>query len=291
MGDSSSPPSPDNAGLRRINLPITHTGLLFQGPLVSVYYHRQPPFVSRNQSHIQTKVVVTFDLAAGAIRRLIGNTWQSERISGRGIYLFPPNLVHELQWECEGDLVEIYYEEKFFFELPSDNVAGVFSREKLSEAANDPVVWDFALAICLWCADQAPPGSVVTDIGALIGKRLVLHHNEPRTTKRGPRLTADQRRRLDEFIQANVGKKISVPQMARTVAMSISHFVVLCRNTTGRTPKDYLRECRLWKAHAMVRSGNYRRHEVAHACGFYDASHLNREFKKFFKHPPAPLAN
>jgi AraC-like DNA-binding protein len=40
----------------------------------------------------------------------------------------------------------------------------------------------------------------------------------------------------------------------------------------------------------MARSGNYRRQEIAHACGFYDGSHLNREFKRFFKHPLGPLA-
>ncbi len=291
MGDFSSRPSPDDPELRRLNLPNSHAGLLFQGPLVSVYYHRQPPFTSRNQSHAQAKVVIAFDLAVGAIRRFVGDTWQSERISGRGLYLFAPGLLHEVQWEHEADLVEIYYESKFFRELPSESVAGMLSRERLSEAADDPVVWDFALAICSWCADQAPAASVVTDIGALIGKRLVLRHSEPRVARKGPRLTSDQRRRLDEFIQMNIAKKISVPQIARAVSMSVSHFVVLCRNTTARAPTEYLRECRLWKAHAMARTGNYRRHEIAHACGFYDASHLNREFKKFFKHPLAPLAN
>jgi len=52
---------------------------------------------------------------------------------------------------------------------------------------------------------------------------------------------------------------------------------------------EYVRECRLWKAHAMVRTGCYRRREIARVCGFYDGSHLNREFKKIFLHPLAPL--
>ncbi|HWA08314.1 MAG TPA: AraC family transcriptional regulator [Opitutaceae bacterium] len=197
---------------------------------------------------------------------------------------------HEVRWERETDLIEIYYEPGFFREWSPERVAALLGSETLPEAADDPVVWNFALAICSWCAEQAPSASIITEIGGLMGKRLVSRHGESRARRKGPRLTDDQRRRLDAYIQTNIAKRISVPDLAQAVSMSVSHFVVLCRDTTGRTPTDYLRESRLWKAHAMMRTGSHRRSEIARACGFYDSSHLNREFKRFFKHPPGPLA-
>jgi len=77
---------------------------------------------------------------------------------------------------------------------------------------------------------------------------------------------------MDGFIQLNLAKHFSVPQLARIVALSVPHFATLCRNTTGKPPMEYVRECRLWKAHAMVRTGCYRRREIARVCGFYDGS-------------------
>ena len=150
-------------------------------------------------------------------------------------------------------------------------------RGTLSAALDDPVR----------CGGGKPTASVITEIGALIGKRLFLRNSESGVAARGPKLAPELRQRLDKYIQANIAKRLDVPQLAKVVSLSLSHFTALCRKTTGKTPTDYVRECRLWKARAMARSGNYRCREIARACGFYYGSHLNREFKRFFKHPIA----
>ena len=127
-------------------------------------------------------------------------------------------------------------------------------------------------AISQWSRDDQTASTAITDIGALIGKRLFLCRAESRAAKSGPRFSPEQRRRMDGFIQLNLAKHFSVPQLARIVALSVPHFATLCRNTTGKPPMEYVRECRLWKAHAMVRTGCYRRREIARVCGFYDGS-------------------
>jgi len=222
-----------------------------------VYFHRQPPFVSGEQSYAQTKALVTFDSAAGTLREFVNGAWRNERIAGRGFSHLPAGVPHEVRWESEADVIEIYYEPAFLRELPPENVTSVLARDALPAAADDPVIWDLALAICLWCADGMPASTIITDLGLLIGKRLFLRHGEPRATKTGPRFTTEQRRRLDDHIRTNIAKPIRVPQLAKAVSVSVSHFNVLCRNTTGKSAMDYLREWRLWKAHAMAQRSHF----------------------------------
>lgn len=285
MADTNSRSSPDDPAPGRLQLPVSHTGLLFRGPVASVYYHRQPPYISKNEHYTQAKVVLTFDSASGVVHRRSSDAWQVEQIAGRGVFWFSPNVKHAVRWECEAELIEIYYESQFLRDLSGGNATPAPERDTLSAAIDDPVIWDLTLAICGWCGDGKPTASVITEIGALIGKRLFLRGIESHATASGPRLAPELRRRLDEYIQANIAKRLNVPQLAKVVALSVSHFTALCRNTTGKPPTDYVRECRLWKARAMARTGNYRCREIARACGFYDGSHLNREFKKIFKHP------
>lgn len=289
MADSSARPSPDNSTPRRLELPSTHAGRLFRGPLASVYYHRQPPFRSGELTYSQAKVIITFECSVGGLYRAINGTRREEPLKGRRFVFLLPNTPHEIRWEREAELIEIYYEPAFLAELPSKNVAAILAHESHPRIAGDPVIWDLALAICQWCADGLPAETIINDIGLLIGRRLFSRHSETREKRRGQKFTSEQRGKLDAHIQEGMAKRLTVAQLAKAVSLSVPHFATLCRNTTGKPPMDYVRECRLWKAHAMARTGDYRRKEIARACGFYDGSHLNREFKKFFKHPLALL--
>ncbi len=279
----------DASALKELNLPPVYNGDLFRSPLVSVYYHRQPAFSYLGQRYNQFKSVLSFEPASGIIGRKVAGAWSEERFVGRGVHCIPPGIEHDMQWEREAEFIEVYFESDFLLSLPPEKVAAVLARPSLPEAANDPVIWDLAVAICLWCADAQPEPSIISDIGVLIGKRLFHNHAEARDGTVGPRLSHEQRRKLEEFIQVNIANPFSVRDLARVVALSAPHLTTLCRNTTGKPPMEYVRECRLRKAHAMARSGKYRRGEIARHCGFYDGSHLNREFKKFFKHPVVSL--
>ncbi|HVZ18352.1 MAG TPA: hypothetical protein VG897_14625, partial [Terriglobales bacterium] len=41
---------------------------------------------------------------------------------------------------------------------------------------------------------------------------------------------------------------------------------------------------------SVLAARDHRHREIAHACGFYEGSHLNRQFKKFFRHSMAPVS-
>jgi AraC-like DNA-binding protein len=235
-------------------------------------------------------LVLTFDPALGLIRHsLAAGGWREQKIFGRQIVCVAPEVVHDGRWDREGEAIEVYLETRFVQRLPEKNVTAVFARESLTDADNDPVIWELAGTIFFLCAEESPDASLITAIGALIGKRLFLWHSEPDIQVSVQKLSNEQRRRMDDYIQTHMAERFGVPQLARAVSLSSPHFTALCKRTTGKPPMAYVWERRLLKAHEMARGSNHRRREIARLCGFFDASHLNRKFKKFFKHPLALL--
>lgn len=289
----SSDPQLSKPARNRLELPVSNGGLwgrLFSGRDVSVRYGRLRVGDSAAHSHTQTKLLLTFDPALGLIRHtLITGGSREQKISGRQIVCVAPDVVHDGRWDREAEAIEVYLESRFIQRLPEKNVAAVLARESLLDADNDPVIWELAGTIFFLCAEENPDASLITAIGALIGKRLFLWHTEPGVQVNVQKLSPDQRRKMDDYIQVHIGERFGVPQLAKAVSLSSPHFTALCKRTTGRPPMAYVWERRLLKAHELARGGNHRRREIALTCGFFDASHLNRKFKKFFKHPLALL--
>lgn len=256
----------------------------FNGPEVSVCYLSGRSTESEEKCHAQTKLALTLEPAECVLRlKTPSGDWCERRLSGRRICCIAAQVIHTMRWEQEADAIEIYLESRFLRQQVKENVAALVRRDALPSADNDPVIWELAGAICFLCFEPRPDDALITNAAAMIARRLVHCHANPRAVDNSRKFSPEQRQRLDSYIQTNLAQRFRVPHLAKAMALSAPHLTALCRNSTGKPPMEYVRECRLLKAHGMALAGNHRIGEMARACGFYDASHLNREFKIFFK--------
>jgi AraC-like DNA-binding protein len=92
------------------------------------------------------------------------------------------------------------------------------------------------------------------------------------------------------FMRSNAARALSVPQIARHVGMSASHFAHRFREVARVSPMRYLRQLRLGEARALMISEGARPSEIATRMGFESASHFSREFKRQFGAAPAEYA-
>jgi len=92
-----------------------------------------------------------------------------------------------------------------------------------------------------------------------------------------------------DHMEAHLGAKNSVPDLARLARCTPDYFIRLFREATGTTPHQYLIERRLQRAVQMLSDGE-RPSDVATALGFYDASAFTRAFKRRFGVPPSRYA-
>jgi AraC family transcriptional regulator len=80
------------------------------------------------------------------------------------------------------------------------------------------------------------------------------------------------------YIEANLGSKMEIDDLANVVALSRSHFSRAFKRSVGLTPMKYVIVRRVERAKVMISSTREPLAEVAVACGFADQAHLNRRF-------------
>jgi len=64
--------------------------------------------------------------------------------------------------------------------------------------------------------------------------------------------------------------------------MSVYHFIRLFRESTGKSPYQYVIDARVRKAKELLATRKSTIAEVAYEVGFVDQSHLTRHFKRAF---------
>ena len=92
-----------------------------------------------------------------------------------------------------------------------------------------------------------------------------------------------------DHMEAHLGSKNSVPDLAKLARCTPDHFIRLFREATSTTPHQYLIERRLQRAVTLLANGE-RPSDVAKLLGFYDASAFTRAFKRRFGVPPSEYA-
>jgi AraC family transcriptional regulator len=106
-------------------------------------------------------------------------------------------------------------------------------------------------------------------------------------TRQGPRLTAWQRRRVLDFIEANLAAPIRNKALADLVEYSEFHFNVAFRNSLGASPHEFLVRRRIDRAQQLMLSTVMPLCDIASECGLADQAHLSRLFRRIVGESPA----
>lgn len=88
--------------------------------------------------------------------------------------------------------------------------------------------------------------------------------------------------RMQEYIEANLEKEISLADLARVSFFSPWHSYRLFREHTGLTPADYIRRLRLSKSAVRLKQGDCRVIDVAYDLGFGSVDGYQRAFCREF---------
>jgi AraC family transcriptional regulator len=94
-------------------------------------------------------------------------------------------------------------------------------------------------------------------------------------------LSPAQKRRLVDYIRANLIGNISVTELAGLVQMSPAHFSRVFKASFGVTPYRYVMRERVEGAKAMLASAELSGSQVAIAFGFASQSHFVKVFRQF----------
>ncbi|HEX8173826.1 MAG TPA: helix-turn-helix domain-containing protein [Pyrinomonadaceae bacterium] len=89
------------------------------------------------------------------------------------------------------------------------------------------------------------------------------------------------------LIQKDLGRKVTLTEMARSVGLSVEHLRELFKSEIGMTPIQYQKRLRLLEAKRLLEDTFLNVQEIVVRVGLSDDSHFVRDFKKLYGLTPA----
>jgi AraC-like DNA-binding protein len=96
----------------------------------------------------------------------------------------------------------------------------------------------------------------------------------------GACLSAWQAQKAKLFMIQNMSSGVLVSAVAQACHLSRSHFSRAFRNSTGSSPRDWIRRARLTRAANLLVQTDQSISQIALECGFADQSHFTRVFAR-----------
>jgi YesN/AraC family two-component response regulator len=93
--------------------------------------------------------------------------------------------------------------------------------------------------------------------------------------------------RIQQYIQDQLRKDVSVSQLAREMGMSRVQLYRKIKALTGKSVSQYVRLIRLYDARKLLRTSHLTISEITYQVGFSDPSYFTKAFKEVFQITPS----
>ncbi|WP_454617102.1 helix-turn-helix domain-containing protein [Bradyrhizobium cenepequi] len=121
-----------------------------------------------------------------------------------------------------------------------------------------------------------------------IGQTLAMHIARLETPRSKVNALPKWRlRRVEEYVNANYHRTVSLADLAKAAGLSRMHFAAQFRAATGYRPREYLLHRRVERAKAILSDGETSLAEAALAVGFCTQAHFSTVFKRITGETPA----
>ena len=236
--------------------------------------------------------------AATVTRTLRGIRTTSVPLAG-SVSFTPADAIVESWIESPVEAVHIYIDKAALPELPGPghNSAGI---TKGFVNPKDPWLIGYFQMLISECESLSHPEPLADSRFLAETERLLMRHlrechvhaaGDAPNEHAGNHLVHPLRpillKRIEEYVEANLERDIPLKPLADIAHMSVDHLVRTFCAATGKTPHQYVLERRLERAGALLRGDATPLAEVAHACGFRNASHFSVRFNAHFGMPPS----
>lgn len=126
-------------------------------------------------------------------------------------------------------------------------------------------------------ADVEYLDSLATTLTLHLARRYCSDGAEPQTAR--SHHSADFSR-IVEFIHDNLGNDLRLEQVARIANLSNFYFIRLFKERFGKTPHQYILECRIALAQDLLRDSLLTISDISQRCGFSTQSHFTNAFRQ-----------
>jgi transcriptional regulator GlxA family with amidase domain len=102
-------------------------------------------------------------------------------------------------------------------------------------------------------------------------------------------LASWQERIAKEILFARICNPPSADELGQACGVSVRHFIRAFRQSTGRTPHQWLMQERALKSRSLIEHSDRTLAEISTMCGYANQSHFCRDFLRYFGKSPSTL--
>ncbi|WP_432736073.1 helix-turn-helix domain-containing protein [Maridesulfovibrio sp. FT414] len=195
------------------------------------------------------------------------------RSKSGGIMLFHPEQIHD---GCSGDKTDLEYVMAYIPRKLFEEVSGKKDVVRFSS----PIVYDRKLALDIINLTR----SIESGHGDLLTAELIMSViNRAANAEESMRMPRNYTavRRAVEMMNDNLDTPLKLDEICSEVQLSKFHFIRQFKDIKGLSPYQYFLNRRTEHAKRLL-DENDDIYTVMLKCGFYDLSHLNRQFKSVY---------
>jgi AraC family transcriptional regulator len=160
--------------------------------------------------------------------------------------------------------------------------------------ARDPQIEHIAWALKAEMESSFPSGRLYTDaLATALAARVIRNHSSLARPARSPRAAMPARKLkvVLAYIEDNLGRDLSLSEIAQAAGVSTSHFKTLFRKAMGMPPHQYVIRRRVERAAAQLRTGDLPIGQIALENGFCHQSHLALHLRRVLGVTPQVIRN
>jgi AraC family transcriptional regulator len=198
--------------------------------------------------------------------------------------ILPPDSPTRWIFDKQGNIVLVYLSPKVLEEAVTQGIerdarsAELVPRFLIRDLTLERIAHLLLREIC----EPGPDSGLSADVLAhdLAAHLIAAHSNRaPRADRRCHAVALGCLRRAEEFIRGNLGRPMSLQEIADAAGVSAFHFARGFKRATGLPPHRYLTQQRLLRARALLHDPSLSIGEVAQAVGFTH-SHFSALFTR-----------
>jgi AraC family transcriptional regulator len=156
--------------------------------------------------------------------------------------------------------------------------------------ARDPHIEHIAMGLKYELEGGGPPLRLyVESLGVALAARLLSRFG-PGAARPRHGLSRRQLQRVFEHVEAHLSQDLPLADLATAAGLSVPHFTVLFRRSTGVSAHRYLMQQRVLRARTLILAGKLSITQVALETGFSHGSHLARCMHKVVGLSPGQIA-
>ena len=207
----------------------------------------------------------------------------SLRIRANQIGVCPRDHWHSIFWSKPVSMLSVQVDDQALASAALDSIKGGRCEWEIPPVIDSPQILHLLMTLRHEQAQDYPNGELFVDsIEVALGRLLLRSFGTGKTIApvRNSALQGRRLRKVLDFMHANLDKRLTLKQLARSVDLSPTYFAEQFHCATGHAPHQYLLHLRVEMARALLKSTRLTILEVALRSGFPNQQHFATTFKR-----------